>query len=100
MVTPQRSLSREVFTRLELTCNSPIEWAYYGATTRTIRKGLCSNCGVKDGVINYELKKCCKTVLSIYEECKKFKDPMKGIPHKAAVAQRTINEMFPKKRKR
>ena len=69
---------------------------YYGATIPTIRKGLCSYCEVKDGVINQELKKCYNTVQPICKECKKFKDPMKRMPHKTAEAQRTINKMFPK----
>ena len=30
----------------------------------------------------------------------KDKDPMKRMPHKTAEVQRTINKMFPKKRKR
>ena len=100
MITPNvSSLSGEVFMRLEITCNSPIKWAYYGATICTIRKGLCSYCGVKDGVISQGLKKCYKIVLPICEECKKFKEPIKRMPRKTAKAQRTINEMFPKKRK-
>ena len=33
------------------------------------------------------------------EECKKFKEPMKRMPHKTAEAQRTIDKVFPKKRK-
>ena len=99
MVTPNvSSLSSEVFTRLKLTCSSPIEWACYGATIRTMRKNLCLCCGVNKGVINQELKKCYKTVLPICEECKKFKEPMKQMPHKTAEAQRTINKMFPKKK--
>ena len=73
---------------------------YYEAAIRTIRKGLCSYCGVKDGVINQELKKCYKTVLPICEECKKFKEPMRRMPHKTADAQRTINEIFQKKKKK
>ena len=68
-------------------------------TILTIRKGLCSYCGVKDNIINQELKKCYKTFTPICEEYKKFKEPMKWMPHKTAEAQRTINEMFPKKKK-
>ena len=63
------------------------------------KKGLWSYCGVKDGIINQDLKKYYKTVLPRWEECKKFKDPMKKMPHKTVEAQRTIKEMFPKKRK-
>ena len=100
MITPNvSSLSGEVFTRLELTCNSPITRVYYGVTICSIRKGLCSYCGVKDGIINQELKKCYKTVLPICKECKKLKEPMKWMPYKTAEAQRRINKVFPKKRK-
>ena len=85
MVTPNvSSLSSEVFTRLKLTCSSPIEWACYGATIRTMRKNLCLCCGVN--------------MRGICEECKKFKEAMKQMPHKTAGAQRTINKMFPKKK--
>ena len=85
MVTPNvSSLSSEVFTRLKLTCSSPIEWACYGATIRTMRKNLCLCCGVN--------------MRGICEEYKKFKEPMKQMPHKTAEAQRTINKMFPKKK--
>ena len=73
--------------------------AHYGATIGTIRKGLCSYCGVKDSMINQESKKCYKTVLPIMEECKKFQEPMKRMPHITAEAQRTIIKMFPPKKK-
>ena len=63
---------------------------YYEATKHTTREGLCSYCGVKDVIIKQELKKCYKTVLPIGKECKKFKEPMKWIPHKRAEVQRTI----------
>ena len=57
MIIPNASsLSGEAFTRLELICNFPIKWAYYGASIRTMRKILCSYCGVKDGAINQELR--------------------------------------------
>ena len=71
---------------------------HYGATIGTIRKGLCSYCGVKDSMINQESKKCYKTVLPIMEECKKFQEPMKRMPHITAEAQRTIMKMFPPKK--
>ena len=48
-------------------------------------------------IINQELKKCYTTILPICKECKKFKEPMKWMPHKTAETQKTINEMFPKK---
>ena len=70
---------------------------YYGATIRTIRKGLRSYCGVKDGIIKQELRKCCRAVLPICEECKTFKEPKKQMRHNTAEAQRAINEMFVKK---
>ena len=65
---------------------------YYRTTIHTIRKDLCSYCGVKDGIKNQKLKKCYKTNLPICEECKKFKEPMKRMPHKTAEVT-----MFPKK---
>ena len=67
---------------------------YYRTTIHTIRKDLCSYCGVKDGIKNQKLKKCYKTNLPICEECKKFKEPMKRMPHKTA----EVTECFQKKK--
>ena len=67
---------------------------YYRTTIHTIRKDLCSYCGVKDGIKNQKLKKCYKTNLPISKECKKFKEPMKWMPHKTA----EVTQCFQKKK--
>ena len=101
MVTPNISfLSGVIFTRLELNCSSPIEWAYYGSSVRNAQKNLCSHCGKNSGSVDPELKKYYRTVLPICDGCKVSKDPMKRMPYKTAAAQRSIKNMFPQKRKR
>ena len=71
MITPDSSfLWGTVFTRLELSCSSPMEYMYYGAPKLNVRKDLCSHCATPRAVIDEELKKVYKTVLPICSHCK------------------------------
>ena len=102
MITPDvSSLSGTVFTRLEVTCNSPVEWAYYGTQMKGVKKDIRAYC-VKDGTeIDAELKKCFKTVLPVCGLCKDLKKPLpKRGPLHTASAQRSIKSMLAKKAKK
>ena len=60
----------KVFTRLELACSSPIEWAYYGTNKINVRKDRCTYCAKKGVTVDQELKKEFKTVLPLCGNCK------------------------------
>lgn len=69
MITPDVShLSGSVFTRLELNCESPIEWAYYNSALG--RKDVCAHCGVRNALVDKDLIKEYKTVLPLCAGCK------------------------------
>ena len=58
--------------------NTPIEWAYYTTTKVFIQKDLCVCCAQPGAAIDQDLKKICKSVLSLYEKCKaNGKSPLK-----------------------
>ena len=94
LITPDVSmLSRSVFTRLEMHCKTPIEWAYYGATKITARKNLCCHCSKQGAQKDKELKKLFKTVLPICDGCRaESKKVYKRGPIKTAAASRKRKE--------
>ena len=63
-------LSGTVFTRLEMHCNTPIEWVCYIATKVSIQKDLCVYCAQPGAAIDQDLKKIYKLVLPPCEKCK------------------------------
>ena len=68
LITPDVSfLAGEVFTRLQLTCRSPIKWAYYSYPKA--RKDSCCYCS-RSGIVDQETKKSFKTVLPMCDNCK------------------------------
>ena len=79
MITPDvRFLLGTIFTRLELTCSSPMAWAFYASTKRSVQKDICCYCIRKDVQADKELKKQFKTVLPLCLSCKeKGKNPLK-----------------------
>lgn len=71
LITPEVSyLSGEVFTRLEMHCNTPVAWEYYSATKIPLKKDVCSHCSRPGAIVDKETKKAYKTVLPICETCK------------------------------
>ena len=76
MITPDASfLSGTVVTRLELTCSSPMEWAFY-----PLQKDISCYCIRKDVQADNELKKQFKTLL-LFLFCKeKGKNHLKRVP--------------------
>ena len=66
LITPDVSmLSDSVFTRLEMHCNTPIEWAYYTTTKVSIQKDLRVYCAQPGAAIDQDLKKIYKSVLPV-----------------------------------
>ena len=61
------SLLQELTLNAHLTCQQPIEVAYYGSDVG--RKDLCCRCGGVNGVVDPDLKKKFKTVLPICDAC-------------------------------
>ena len=95
LITPDiSSLSGQVFTRLELSCQSPLEWAYYGATKTAVRKDACCHCGKVDATVDKELLKCYKTVLPICTSCLNAgKEPLKKTLIHTPAAKRALSEL-------
>ena len=72
MITPDASfLSGTVVTRLELTCSSPMEWAFYPRTKISLQKDISCYCIRKDVQADNELKKQFKTLLPFFYSAKK-----------------------------
>ena len=81
MITPDVSfLLGMVFTRLELTCSSPMELPFYANTKIYVQKDICY-CIRKGVQEDKELKKQFKTILPLCLSCKeKGKNPFKQSP--------------------
>ena len=62
LLAPDHPLVEKVMLRKNLSCLSPIELPYYGASDIG-RKDLCTHCGNEGGEIDSNLKKQYKTVL-------------------------------------
>ena len=94
LITPDVSmLSGSVFTRLEMHCKTPIEWAYCGATKITAQKDLCCRCSKQGAQQDQELKKLFKTVLPICDGCQaECKKVYKWGPIKTAAANQKRKE--------
>ena len=61
LLAPDSSfIDGHVFTRLAMHCNTPIEWAYYGAVKISLPKDLCSHCGNSSSKVDTEQKKLFK----------------------------------------
>ncbi|XP_066934136.1 uncharacterized protein [Clytia hemisphaerica] len=90
LITPDVSfLAGKVFTRLEMHCQSPVEWSYYSASKVNTRQDLCCHCIKKDSKVDKEEKKLFKTVLPICDECKgNGKKVMKKGPIQTAKANK------------
>ena len=59
-----------LFTRLELSCGSPMEFMFYGAPRLNVQKDLCGHCAAPRATTDQELKKTYKTVLPICDKGK------------------------------
>ena len=68
-VPPSHTLFGKIFTKINLTCESKIENAYY--SSHIGRPDICVHCGGQDAVIDPEQKKSYKTVHPLCSECKK-----------------------------
>ena len=92
-ITPDvSSLAGTVFTRLDITCDSPVEWSYYGATKVPVHKDMCAYCGVLGADTDQQLLKVFKTVLPLCSMCKsKGKNPLKRGPIHTPAAKRAAN---------
>ena len=74
-------LKGELFTRVAMTCHSPMEWQYYSYSNAI--KDRCSHCATLGGVIDPEVKKEYKHVLPMCSACKSSgKEHMKRAPFK------------------
>ena len=63
LITPSVSfLAGSIFTRLEMHCNSLIEWAYY-ASKLAGSKDICCYCSAKGAQTDAELKRQFKSIL-------------------------------------
>ena len=86
-------LSGSVFTRLEMQCKTPIQWAYYSITKITSQKDLCCHCSKQGAQHDKELKKLFKTVLPICDGCRaESKKVYKRGPIKTAAANQKRKE--------
>ena len=61
-------LSGIVFTRLEMHCKTPFEWACCSSTKTTTTKNLCCHCTKSWAKVDKEKKKLYKTVLPLCEQ--------------------------------
>ena len=60
-----------MFVRLQLSCQYPIEYAYYAASDSVVgRKDLCAHCGRERGELDAEAVQRFRTVLSICDACR------------------------------
>ena len=74
-------LQGTVFVRMQISCQSPIEWTYYSATGNIGRKDICAHCATLGAEKDRELLKQFKIVLPICETCKtNGKDILKRNP--------------------
>ena len=64
----------EVFVRLQLSCQKPIEFAYYASAIG--RKGKCCYCGADGGEKEKDLLKKHKVVLPRCKECEEKRKPV------------------------
>lgn len=77
LTSPKDSLHGKVFTRLEMTCESYIELAYYGTSNAIGKKpGLCCYCAVDDTPRDAILTAKYKTVLPVCDTCKLQYEPV------------------------
>lgn len=92
IITPDTSfLCGTVFSRLELSCASPIEFMFYGAPKLNVRKDLCAHCAAPRSKVDEQLKREYKTVLPICDKCKgRGKEVVKKGKVKTAVANKRI----------
>ena len=71
LIIPDVSLlSGILFTRLEIHCKSPIEWAYYSASKANTRNGVCCHCSEIGVKVDSDEKKLYKSVLPVCDQCK------------------------------
>ena len=56
LTPPDSPLHGKFVTRQALTCNTPVELAYYSDNLRS-PKDVCAQCGEGDGVVDVQLKK-------------------------------------------
>ena len=57
----------KVFVRLELSCQSSLKLAYYGATKTEVHKDVCYQCEKVDATFDKEFLKCYKTTINLYK---------------------------------
>ena len=67
LLPPTNSMYKKVMCRLNVTCNSHVELAYYGSGLGQL--DICSVCGGPEADTNIELKKQYKTVLPLCKTC-------------------------------
>lgn len=60
-------LEGKVFSRLGLTCLSPLEWAYY--SSKIGENDLCCQCGTESGEVDVQLLAKFKSVLPMCVAC-------------------------------
>ena len=71
MIAPEDSFLHDtLFTRLELSCGSPMEFMFYGAPRLNVQKDICGHCATPRVTTDQELKKTYKSVLPICDKCK------------------------------
>ena len=100
LITPDDSmLSGSVFNRLEMQCDTSVEWAYYNATKVSIQKDLCVYCAQPGAAIDQNLKKIYKSVLPLSEKCKaNGKSTLKHSGLQTALANRASGKQMKQKK--
>ena len=71
MIAPEDPfLYGTLFTRLQLSCGSPMDLMFYGAPRLNVQKDLCGHCTAPRATTDQELKKTYPTALPICDKCK------------------------------
>lgn len=68
LLPPENPMFKNIMTRTDITCQSPVELQYYSSGLGLA--DLCAHCGFNSGQVSTDLLKRYKTVLPLCDECK------------------------------
>ena len=69
LVPEDHPLEGKVFTRVQMSCYTPIETPYYTSTNLSVRKDICCYCGEINCIIEQDTQRKHTTILPICESC-------------------------------
>ena len=69
LIPDSHPLAKDIYVRTSLSCDSPIERAYYSSSKTMKFPSVCAHCGNKDCAIPQHLSEKFKVVLPICDLC-------------------------------